>query len=202
MREPIVLFGAGSAVIVEVEESCRRLGRPVRAIVQNTSDPYWAQDPTLICTLDQLDSRLFDYELMIPLFRPSNRRTALQQAVQLGARRFASIIDPTSTAPSHLVMGEGVFINAGCTIGACSEIGRFAFINRGASLGHHLSLGEFASIGPGVVIAGQVIIGTGAFIGAGAVVLPKITVGEGAVVSAGVVVRRDVAPGAVLRANG
>jgi acetyltransferase-like isoleucine patch superfamily enzyme len=52
-----------------------------------------------------------------------------------------------------------------------------------------------------VVIAGQVVIGNDAFIGAGAVALPKVTVGEGAIISAGVVVRRDVPPGATLRAN-
>jgi sugar O-acyltransferase (sialic acid O-acetyltransferase NeuD family) len=201
MREPIVLFGAGSAVIVEVEESCRRLGRPIHAIVKNTSDPSWAQDSTLVRTIDQLDSGVFDCELIVPLFRPANRRTALHQAMQLGAQRFGSVIDPTSILPSRLRIGEGTFINAGCTVGASSEIGRFAFINRGCSLGHHLSLGEFASIGPGVAIAGQVVIGDSAFIGAGAVILPKITVGDGAIISAGVVVRHDVAPGVTLRAK-
>ena len=169
--------------------------------MQNTSHPSWAQHPNLVRTLDQVDSSVFEHELIVPLFRPANRRQALQQAMQLGARRLGSIIDPTSTLPSRLAVGDGTFINAGCTIGACSEIGRFAFINRGCSLGHHLSLGEFASIGPGVVIAGQVVIGSGAFIGAGAVVLPKITVGENAIISAGVVVRQDVAPGVMLGAK-
>ena len=77
MSEPIVLFGAGSAVIVEVEESCRRLGRPVAAIVQNTADPTWAQDPSLVVPLDELDGGLFEYDVLVPLFRPANRRTAV-----------------------------------------------------------------------------------------------------------------------------
>ena len=202
MREPVVLFGAGSAVIVEVEESCRRLGRPVAAIVQNTADPTWAQDSSLVVPLDGLDSRLFEYDVLVPLFRPANRRTAVAQVRQLGVRRFASVLDPTSILPAHLGLGEGIYINAGCVIGACSELGPFAFVNRGCSLGHHLSLGEFVSLGPGVVIAGQVTIGAGAMIGAGAVLLPKITVGADAVVAAGVVVSRDVPAGAVLRATG
>ena len=88
-------------------------------------------------------------------------------------------------------------MNAGCVIGACSQLGAFAFVNRGCSLGHHLCLGEFVSLGPGVVIAGQVTIGAGAMIGAGAVLLPKITVGADAVVAAGAVVRRDVPAGAM-----
>jgi acetyltransferase-like isoleucine patch superfamily enzyme len=200
MREPIVLFGAGSAVIVDVEESCRRMGRSVAAIVQNTAGTTWAQDPSLVVPLEELDGGLFEYDVLVPLFRPANRRTAVAQARQLGARRVASILDPTSILPARLGVGEGIYVNAGCVIGACSELGPFAFVNRGCSLGHHLCLGEFVSLGPGVVIAGQVTIGAGAMIGAGAVLLPKITVGADAVVAAGAVVRRDVPSGAMLRA--
>jgi hypothetical protein len=109
MREPVVLFGAGSAVIVEVEESCRRLGRPVAAIVQNTADPTWAQDSSLVVPLDGLDSRLFEYDVLVPLFRPANRRTAVAQVRQLGVRRFASVLDPTSILPAHLGLGEGIY---------------------------------------------------------------------------------------------
>lgn len=201
MGGPVVLFGAGSAVIVEAEESCRRLGRRVAAIVQNIAGTTWAQDPSLVVPLDLFDERLFEYDVLIPLFRPANRRTAAAQAKELGAQKFASVIDPTSILPQRLSVGEGAYVNAGCTIGACSEIGRFAFVNRGCSLGHHLSLGEFVSLGPGVVIAGQVTIGAGALIGAGAVLLPKVTIGADATVAAGSVVRRDVPAGAKLRAE-
>jgi acetyltransferase-like isoleucine patch superfamily enzyme len=150
--------------------------------------------------LEGLDSSLFEYDVLVPLFRPANRRTAVAQARQLGARRFATVLDPTSILPARIGVGEGIYVNAGCVIGACSELGRFAFVNRGCSLGHHLSLGEFVSLGPGVVIAGQVTIGAGAMIFAGAVLLPKITVGADADVAAGVVVSRDVPAGVTLRA--
>lgn len=198
MREPIVLFGAGSPVIVDVEESCRRLGLGIRAIVQNTHGPIWTQNPSLVVSLDRTSRNVFDSEVLVPLFRPVNRRTAVAQIKSIRAARFASVIDPTSICPANLSLGEGVYVNAGCAIGACSALGRFAFVNRSCSLGHHLSLGEFASLGPGAVIAGQVTIGAGALIGAGAVLLPKVTVGAGAVVGPGVVVRHDVPAGAVL----
>jgi hypothetical protein len=153
-----------------------------------------------VVPLEELDGGLFENDVLVPLFRPANRRTAVAQTRQLGARRFASILDPTSILPARLGVGEGIYVNAGCVIGACSELGPFAFVYRGCSLGHHLCLGEFVSLGPGVVIAGQVTIGAGAMIGAGAVLLPKITVGADAVVAAGAVVRRDVPSGAMLRA--
>jgi hypothetical protein len=81
--------------------------------VQNTSDPSWAQDVKLVRTLDQLDSGVFDCELIVPLFRPTNRRKTLHQAMQLGSQRFGSVVDPTSILPSRLRVGEGTFINAG-----------------------------------------------------------------------------------------
>ena len=92
MREPVALFGAGSAVIVEVEESCRRPPLPVAAIVQNTADPRWAQGQSLAALLDRLDRGLLEYEVLVPLFRPVNRRTAVIQTRQLGAHRFGSVI--------------------------------------------------------------------------------------------------------------
>jgi hypothetical protein len=89
-----------SAVIVEVEESCRRLGRSVEALMQNTAGTTWAQDPSLVVPLDELDGDLFEYDVLVSLFRPANRRTAVAHARQLGARRFASILDPTSILPA------------------------------------------------------------------------------------------------------
>ncbi len=60
------MFGAGSAVVVEVEESCRRLGRPLVAVVRNTDDAVWAQNSSLVVTLDELDRHLFDHEVLVP----------------------------------------------------------------------------------------------------------------------------------------
>ncbi len=192
----VVLFGAGSPIIVDVEESCTRCGWTIAAVVKNVAGPVYSGLPSLVA--DPGCVALADHPVLIPLFTPANRRHGLEHAVSLGASAFAVLLDPTSVLPRRIEIAEGTYINAGCTLGAASRIGRFAFINRGASLGHHLDLGEFASIGPGVVVAGQVTIGSDALIGAGAVVLPGITIGAGAVVGAGTVVTRDVAAGAIV----
>ena len=190
----IVLFGAGSPVVVEMEETCRRLGWAVRAIVRNVEGPDFAGDAGLVCGVEGL--RL-EGAVAVPLFTPGNRRLGVAHARALGAVAFPAMVDPTSILPGRIEIGEGVYVNAGCTIGAMARLGRFAFVNRGACLGHHLELGEFASIGPGVVVAGQVSVGAGAMIGAGAVVQPGVRIGAGARVAAGAVVRRDVADGAL-----
>jgi sugar O-acyltransferase (sialic acid O-acetyltransferase NeuD family) len=190
----VTLFGIGSQVVVDVEESCARAGWPIAACVRNASGPAHTA-PHRTVTEAGPDTRL-DGPVLLPLFSPANRRTAWEDAVSRGARRFPSLIDPTTILPNRIAIEEGVYVNAGCVLGAASRLGRFAFINRGASLGHHLELGEFASIGPGVVIAGSVVIGADCMVGAGAIILPNVRIGAGAVIGAGSVVRRDVPAGA------
>jgi len=192
----VVLFGAGSPIVVDVEESCARRGWRIVAVVKNVDGPDYASDPKLLVSAGA--ARLGDHPVVLPLFGPANRNSAREHAISLGARDFATLIDPTSVVPKRLEVGEGSYINAGCTLGGATRIGRFAFINRGCSLGHHLTLGDFVSIGPGVVIAGQVEVGEGAMIGAGAVILPKVRIGAGAVVGAGAIVVDDVAASATL----
>jgi len=193
----VTLFGVGSPIIVDIEESCRRAGWPIAMGVQNVPPPIHASDAVPIRVVTP--GLRLDGAVLLPLFSPTNRRFAWQQAVSLGATAFPPLVDPTTILPHRIAVEAGAYINAGCTVGAASRIGRFAFVNRGACLGHHLNLGAFASIGPGAVIAGQVTIGDDAMIGAGAVILPGITIGAGAVIGAGVVIDTDVPAGTIRR---
>lgn len=197
----ILLFGAGSAVIVDMEQSCRRLGLDVAAVIQNRPGPSFATRPALVLPVEAAPPSLFAQGVALPLFTPANRATALEEAQALGARRFPPLLDPTAILPDDLAVAEGVYLNAGTVLGAASRLGRFAFVNRGCALGHHLLVEEFASIGPGVVAAGQVTIGARATIGAGAVLAPGLRIGAGATVAIGSVVVRDVAPGATVAGN-
>jgi serine acetyltransferase len=194
---PVTLFGVGSPVIVDVEESCLRAGWAVCVGIRNVASSVYASESVPIRPVTP-ELRLSG-PVLLPLFSPANRLSAWQHAVSLGATEFPALLDPTAILPRRIDIDQGVYVNAGCTLGAASRLGRFAFINRGACLGHHLSLGAFASIGPGAVIAGQVTIGDNAMIGAGAVILPGITIGAGCIVGAGVVVDADVPAGAMRR---
>ena len=196
----VILFGCGSTFIVEVEETCARLGWHIVTIVKNIEGPDFTSEATLV--VNAKDRPPLNHPVMFPLFRPSNRRTALEQARALGARTFAVMVDPTSVVPRTFEIGEGSYLNAGCTVGSHTRVGRFAFVNRSVSLGHHVTVGDFASIGPGAVLAGQVEVGEDAFVGAGAVILPKIRIGPGALIPAGAVVSRDVSAGATAPSGG
>lgn len=188
----LVLFGVGSPIVVDVEETLARCGLEVAAAIRNVDAPSCLLDSSTLVELSAVGDDLKSLPFIVPLFTPGNRQRAANQASELGFDKRYSLIDPSVVMPRHFTAGPGLYINAGCTLGAASTLDDYVFINRGASLGHHARLHRFVSIGPGAVVAGQVTIGKGALIGAGAVLLPKVNIGENAVVGAGAVVTRDV----------
>jgi UDP-3-O-[3-hydroxymyristoyl] glucosamine N-acyltransferase len=192
----VALFGVGSPITLDVIESAERAGWDVAYAVRNVPGPSF-HDP-VIPVVEADDPAWIDLDVVVPLFGPDNRRIARDDAVRRGARHFPALIDPTSVLPRRVTIADGVYINAGCVLGAAAVLGAHAFVNRGARLGHHLALGKFASIGPGAVIAGQVTIGAGALIGAGAVIGPGVVVGAKARIGAGVFLRADVPDGATV----
>lgn len=196
----ILLFGTGSPVIVDVVESAERAGFHVAAGIRNRPGPCHLPDDLAWRTPDALDAQIRALPVLVPLFTPAHRQVAAGEAEALGLSPL-TLVDPSVPAPRRIAIGPGCYVNAGCTLGAASELGRFVFVNRGASLGHHGRLGDFVSIGPGAVLAGHVTLGRGAVVGAGAVVLPEVSVGANAVVGAGAVVTRDVAPGTLVLGN-
>jgi UDP-3-O-[3-hydroxymyristoyl] glucosamine N-acyltransferase len=197
----IVLYGAGSAIIVDVQESCRRLGLEVAAVVRNFDGEVFAMPPATLVEPDRITQELLSLSFQVPLFTPAHRKFAVDQAYALGARCFDPLVDPSAVLPNSLEIGTGTYINSAVSLGAVSKLGEFVFINRGASLGHHLVVADYASIGPGVVAGGGVSIGRGAVIGVGAVLLPGIRIGSNAVVAAGSVVTRDVADNTMVAGN-
>ncbi|MBI4190915.1 MAG: acetyltransferase [Betaproteobacteria bacterium] len=192
LSKSLVLFAAGSSVIVEVEESCRRLGLEVAAVVRNVPGASFALAADRVIEPAQITRAHIDLPVVIPLFGPARRQGALKDARRLGFTEFATLVDPTAIVASSARLGAGVYVNAGVTLGGASRFGRFVFVNRGAVLGHHLDIGDFVSIGPGAILAGEVSLGRGAVIGAGATLLPKVKVGANSVISAGAVVTKDL----------
>ncbi|MGL4264062.1 MAG: acetyltransferase [Afipia sp.] len=197
----IVLFGTGSPVIADVEESLHRARMTIAAGISNRPVPSELSDNISIIDADEVSAELLSLPYLVPLFSPGNRRTAVEEATRLGLRTPFTLIDPTAILPRALELGDGSYINAGCIVGNRVRVGSFGFLNRGAVIGHDLKAGAFVSIGPGAVIGGNVTLESGVLIGAGAVVLPKIVVGENAVVGAGAVVTRNVPAGTIVAGN-
>jgi len=197
----IVIFGVGSPIAIDVEETCGRLGLVVAAAIKNVDGPSHVSSHIPLLESAHVPGHLLDLRVILPMFTPAHRRKASEEVFRLGFLRHATLIDPTSAIASTATFGLGIFVNAGCTIGGAATLHDFVFVNRSASIGHHCALEEFVSIGPGSVLAGSVRIGRGAVIGAGAVILPKIEIGANAVVGAGSVVTRSVPPACVVVGN-
>jgi sugar O-acyltransferase (sialic acid O-acetyltransferase NeuD family) len=188
----VILFGVGSAIVIDFEESLHRARVPLAAGIRNRPGPSYLSEDARTLPPDELGSELLRLPFLVPLFTPGYRQEAAQEAARYGLQHPFSLVDPSVAAPRRLNLGPGTYINAGVSLGGGSTFGAFALINRGASIGHHARLGDFVSIGPGVTLAGDVTIGMGAVIGAGATILPSLTVGENAVVGAGAVITQDV----------
>ena len=189
---PIVIYGCGSMMIVEVEETCARLGIDVAAVVKNVEGPDYALTSGRTVMADAASSEVKSLQYVIPIFTPGHRQAAHNDAERRGFNHAATIVDPTSVVAKSTVLGVGTYVNCGALIGGASKIGRFVFINRDASIGHHVEIAEFASIGPGAIIAGAARLGRGAVASAGAIVLPAVEIGNNTVIAAGAVVRQSV----------
>ncbi|CCV15898.1 sugar O-acetyltransferase [Mesorhizobium sp. STM 4661] len=130
---------------------------------------------------------------------PPGRRGNIGPALKslLGAAGVGARIE----APFHcaygfnIVLGDGVFLNAGCTIldTATVRIGKRTLLGPNAQIycaEHHK---EAAGRQAGLEIAKPVEIGASAWIGGSAIILGGVSIGDGAIVGAGSVVTRDVA---------
>ena len=103
----------------------------------------------------------------------------------------------------NLFLGEGTFLNAGCTIldTAPVRIGKRTLLGPNVQIycaEHHR---EAAVRRAGLEIAKPVTIGDNAWIGGSAVILGGVSIGEGAIVGAGAVVTRNVAAGTTVVGN-
>lgn len=103
----------------------------------------------------------------------------------------------------NIHLGEGVYLNAGCTILDTGTV----TIGDGSMLGpnvqiycpeHHKDPVKRAE---GLEIARPVHIGSHVWIGGGAIILGGVRIGNGAIVGAGSVVTKDVAAGAIVVGN-
>jgi len=197
----IVIFGIGSPLAIDLEESCARLGIEIAAAVRNVPGPSYVSDRLRVVEADSMDRELTTLPFVLPMFTPSHRRTALADARRRGFVGAATVLDSTSVVATSTQISQGCYVNAGCTIGGGGRFGEFVLINRAVSIGHHANIGDFASVGPGAVLSGFVQIGPGAVIGAGSVLLPKVEIGANTVVGAGSIVTRSTPPDCVVMGN-
>jgi sugar O-acyltransferase (sialic acid O-acetyltransferase NeuD family) len=200
-----LVYACRTSYTPEVVEIIWRRNEPVVVMIDNlepdpsVGEPIMAEVEQLL--RNELDDSHRELDVTIPLLTPGYRFAVVEEALELGLRRFPALVDPTAVVARTSTIASGAVINAGTVIAARTTIGRFVHVNRSASVGHDNVLDDFATLGPGCVLAGHVHVERGAFIGAGAVCAPQVTIGANAVVGAGAVVVGDVRAGTVVVGN-
>ena len=197
----VILFGIGSPILIDYEESLYRLGGSVAAGIKNRDGATHLSDGVPMWTPGELDDAMKSVPFLVPLFTPAHRVVAAAEAQALGLVPAAPLVDPTSIVPRRTDFGAGSYVNAGCCLGGGSRFGAFVLINRGVTIGHDAKFGDFVSTGPGAVVAGNVTVGRGATLGVGCTISPRVTIGENAIVGAGAVVTRDVSAHSLVLGN-
>jgi len=169
----VLLYGVGSPLAIDAEESCRRSGRFVVAGVRNVEGDVHVTAAVRIVAPGALTAAERALACIVPLFTPGHRHAGVADAARHGLVRGATLVDATAVVAQSSSVGAGTWINAGAIVGGLGALSEWVLVNRGASLGHHAQVEAFASIGPGAVLAGLVHVGRGAMVGAGALVCPR-----------------------------
>lgn len=126
---------------------------------------------------------------------PNNRRRMAHiDRIKRKGIQLVSAIHPSVLILPGAVIGEGVWINAGCIIGYKAEVECGVIINTGAQIDHHNVLEICCQVDPGVVTAGNVTLRQCCHIHTGVVLINRIKVGADSVVGAGAVVIKDIPP--------
>jgi sugar O-acyltransferase (sialic acid O-acetyltransferase NeuD family) len=195
----LILFGVKSPLVVDYEESLKRLNVPISVAV-SLDGPIRAILSPKVVKLDEFTATPSDVFLACA-FAPVRRQALIAQGRALGMSLAEPLIDPHAVVASTVSIGAGTYINAGVIVGAVTVIGEGVLINRAASVGHHCLIQDFVSIGPGATLAGNIRVEEGVTIGAGAVILPELRIGAGAIIAAGSVVRGHVPAGVLVAGN-
>jgi sugar O-acyltransferase (sialic acid O-acetyltransferase NeuD family) len=138
-----------------------------------------------------------DAGYVIGIGSPAARRL-VDERIASRRRRPVSIIHPSSTVASEVVLGAGAVLAAGARLSTNLQIGRHFHANPNATVGHDCVIGDYVTLSPGAHVSGTVRLGNGVLIGTGAAVIQGCRVGDWAVIGAGAVVIRDVDPGATV----
>jgi hypothetical protein len=202
---PLVVIGAGGfgREALDVVEAVNRASEsPVFLVLGVLDDaPNQSNIERLACRgvtyLGAVDAWLADgNEAAIALGVGSPTiRERLHGRLSARGVEFATVVHPSATCGSSVLLGSGSILCAGAQVSTNVDLGRHVHVNPNATVGHDAIIGDFVSINPGAIVSGDCRIERGTLVGAGAVVLQGRTVGQQSVVGAAACVVEDVAGG-------
>jgi sugar O-acyltransferase (sialic acid O-acetyltransferase NeuD family) len=125
-------------------------------------------------------------------------RRRIAQRLEAAGHPAATLIHPTVTCGSRVVVGEGSVLCAGVRLTTNIRIGRHVHINLNTTVGHDTTIGDFVSLNPLASISGDCALEDDVLVGVAGVVLNGLRVGQGATVGGSACAVRDVPAGATV----
>src|SRR5260221_10424161 len=123
MSTSIVLYGIGSPLVVDHEESCARLDVAIAGAVRNVDGPVYTLSPAPVHAAGELPEGLAALPFIVPIFTPGMRRLALEDAERHRFSRRLTLIDPTAILAQPTLTEEVTFTNCPAAAGAANSIG-------------------------------------------------------------------------------
>jgi sugar O-acyltransferase (sialic acid O-acetyltransferase NeuD family) len=119
----------------------------------------------------------------------------------LSADRFATLVHPASGVSPRAMLGHGVYVCYGASVGGGVSIGDHVSLGPGVIVGHDTVIDDCSILAAGAVVSGGVRIESSCYIGSGAMIRQRLRIGAGALVGLGAVVVKDVAAATVVVGN-
>lgn len=131
--------------------------------------------------------------IVIGIGENSTRQAAYHKIKKIAPQlEFVSIVHPSATIATDVLIKEGAVIMANVVINANAKLGRFSVLNTASTFGHDGEMADFSSLASGVTIAGNVQIGFCSAICLGATIIQNLTIGDNTVIGAGSLVLKSV----------
>lgn len=121
--------------------------------------------------------------------------------IPLPWERVVSIADPSTFVSRTAAIGRGCVIYPHGYIGANAVLGDRVFMLAGCTVNHDGIIGNNTALTSGVTLAGSVMVGSGCYMGQNSTVRQFLHIGDGSTVGMGSVVVRDVPRNAVVAGN-
>ncbi len=137
--------------------------------------------------------RFEDAWFIVAIGSPRVRQAVIHRMEALGQPRYATLVHPGVLQSSHVSIGEGTMIAAGCILTTQINVGRHVVLNLACTVSHDAVLEDFCTVAPGVTIPGNVRLETGSEVGVGCSLRQGLRIGRGALAGMGAVVTKDVA---------
>lgn len=111
---------------------------------------------------------------------------------------FPTLIHDRAWISRDVSIGEGCIIYPGTTINYGSVIKDFVVLNANCSLGHHTKVGKYSSFAPGVCTGGHTIVKNGVDVGIGASTIQNMIIGTGSIIGGQSMIIKHVSSGSTV----